>query len=147
KPLPQGWQFFVHIVDAASGQMVVNADHEIQQGNGPLETWPVGRIVFDQHVFQLPDYQGTLRAVMGFWKGDQRLSIDQAPLQDGNGRMLGPKLEIGAGPPLPEYKTPRTAKAPTIDGKLDDEAWKAAPAVTLTASFDGSPVSRKTTAR
>jgi hypothetical protein len=145
KPPPQGWKFFVHIVDA-NGQMVVNADHEIQQGNGPLETWPTGRIVFDQHVFQMPEHPGPLRAVLGFWKDDARLPIDQAPLQDGQGRMLGPKLEAG-GAPIPEYKAPRAVKAPVIDGKLDDPAWKAAPEVVLTASFDGKPVTRKTVAR
>ncbi|MBL8949988.1 MAG: carbohydrate-binding family 9-like protein [Myxococcaceae bacterium] len=147
KPPPQGYRFFVHVVDAASGQMAVNADHEIQQGNGPLETWPVGRIVFDQHVFQMPEGTGPLRAVLGFWKDDGRLPVDQAPLQDGQNRMLGPKLEAGGGPQLPEYKTPRTAKAPVIDGKVNDDVWKAAPEVTLTASYDGRPVSRKTTAR
>lgn len=147
KPPPQGWSFFVHIVDATSGQMVLNQDHEIQQGNGPLGTWPVGRIVFDQHVFQLPDHGSPLRAVLGFWKEDARLPVDQSPLQDGQQRMLGPKLEPGGGPPIPEYKTPRTAKPPTIDGKLDDAAWRAAPEVTLTGSYDGRPVTRKTTAR
>lgn len=147
KPPPQGWKFFVHIVDAASGQMVLNQDHEIQQGNGPLETWPVGRIVFDQHVFAMPDHDGALRAVLGFWKDDARLPIDQSPLQDGQQRMLGPKLVAGGGPPIPEYKIPRAAKPPVIDGKLGDDAWKRAPEVTLTASFDGRPVTRKTTAR
>jgi hypothetical protein len=147
KQPPQGWKFFVHIVDAANGQMVVNADHEIQQGNGPLETWPVGRIVFDQHVFQMPQHEGAMRAVLGFWKDDARLPIDQSPLQDGQGRMLGPKLELNAGPALPEYKIPRTAKPPTLDGKLDDAAWRQATEITLTASYDGRPVSRKTVAR
>ncbi|MBK7858269.1 MAG: carbohydrate-binding family 9-like protein [Archangiaceae bacterium] len=145
KAPPKGWKFFVHVVDA-SGQMVVNADHEIQQGAGPLETWPVGRIVFDQHVFNMPDHPGPLRAVMGFWKDDARLQIDQAPLQDGQSRMLGPKLEVG-GSPLPEYKAPRAAKAPVVDGKLDDPAWKVAPEVVLTASFDGHAVTRRTGAR
>jgi hypothetical protein len=42
---------------------------------------------------------------------------------------------------------PKTSKAPVIDGKLDDEVWKAAPAVTLTKSFDGSPATRRTVAR
>jgi hypothetical protein len=40
-----------------------------------------------------------------------------------------------------------TAKPPTIDGKLDDEAWKSAVPVELHASMDGSPVTRKTTLR
>jgi hypothetical protein len=146
KSPPAGWNFFVHVVDASTGQMVVNADHEIQQGRAPLERWPVGKIVFDQHVFQLPEYNQPMRVVMGFWQGDQRLKVDQSPLQDGQERMLGPRLELNAAP-LPEYKMPRTAKPPTIDGKLDDAAWRQAPEVTLTTSFDGQPTRRKTTAR
>jgi hypothetical protein len=147
KQPPKGWKFFAHVVDSSSGQMVQNADHEIQQGQGPLETWPVGRIVFDQHVMQVPDYQQPMRVVVGFWQDDQRLKIDQMPLSDGTGRMLGPELKLSAVQPLPEYKMPKTSKAPVIDGKLDDEVWKAAPAVTLTKSFDGSPATRRTVVR
>jgi hypothetical protein len=146
KEPPKGWKFFAHVIDAQSGQMVVNADHEVQQGNAPLETWPVGRIVFDQHVLTLPDSAQPMRVAIGFWQGDQRLKIDQPNLSDGNGRMLGPELKI-ASQALPEYHVPKTAKPPVIDGKLDDAVWANAPAVTLTRSFDGSPATRRTVAR
>ncbi len=152
KPPPQGWTFFLHVVDAASGQQLGNADHEIQNGAAPMGSWPVGKVIEDVHVIQMPNYQGTLQFLLGFWQGDARLPVDDRPLpaqrsHDGQMRMFGPKLEGPKEQPLPEYRTPRAAKPPTIDGKLDDAAWKAAPAVTLTSSMDGSPVSKKTTAR
>ena len=147
KTPPPGWKFFVHVVDAATGQMVVNADHDVQQGNAPLSSWPIGKLIPDQHVVQLPDYQQPMRVVLGFWQDDQRLPIDQPDASDGTGRMLGPKLSGAAGPPLPEYAIKKTAKKPTIDGKLDDAVWQQATAVTLTASFDGHEVQRKTKLR
>lgn len=144
---PQGWKFFVHVIDPTNGQMVVNADHDVQNGAAPLSSWPVGKFVPDQHVVQLPDYQGPMRVVLGFWQGDERLKIDQADAQDGTGRMWGPKLDASSGPQLPEYFVTKTAKPPTIDGKLDDAAWRGAKEVTLTTSFDGKPTQRKTTMR
>ncbi|MFZ9746186.1 MAG: carbohydrate-binding family 9-like protein, partial [Opitutaceae bacterium] len=32
-----------------------------------------------------------------------------------------------ASPPLPEYRAPRTATPPRIDGRLNDPAWATAP--------------------
>ena len=147
KPPPPGWKFFVHVIDPTNGQMVVNADHEAQQGNAPLSSWPVGKLIPDQHVVQLPPHPGPTRVVLGFWQDDKRLPIDQADATDGNGRMWGPKLDGTSGPPLPEYAIKKTAKKPSIDGKLDDEVWKQATPQTLTTSFDGRPVQRKTTFR
>jgi hypothetical protein len=146
KQPPRGWKFFAHIIDPASGQMVQNADHEIQQGNGPLETWPVGRIVFDQHVLNVPESPQPMRVALGFWQDDKRLKVDQPNLSDGHDRMLGPELKLN-NTPLPEYHVTKTAKPPVIDGKLDDEVWKAAQPVTLNKSFDGSPATRRTVAR
>lgn len=152
KPPPQGWTFFLHVVDASSGQQLGNADHELQGGAAPLGSWPVGKVIEDVHVIQMPNYAGPLQFVIGFWQGEARLPVDDRPLpaqpaHDGQNRMFGPKLESPQQQPLPEYRVPRASKAPTIDGKLDDEIWKAAPVVTLNSSMDGSPVSKKTTAR
>ena len=151
KPPPQGWNFFLHVVDANSGQQLGNADHEPQAGAAPLGSWPVGKVIEDVHVIQMPNYQGPLQFMLGFWQGEARLPVDDRPApaqpaHDGQQRMLGPKLE-SAQQPLPEYRTPRASKPPTIDGKLDDAVWKAAPEVTLHSSMDGSPVTKKTTAR
>jgi hypothetical protein len=144
--VPPGYRFFMHVVDGASGKQVGNLDHELQGGAAPLGTWPVGKIIEDAHGFQMPNYPGALKLRLGFWNDQGRLRPDVPELSDAEGRVLGPTLE-SPQVPLPEYHLPRTAKAPVIDGKLDDEAWKAAPEVTLQASFDGSPVTRKTTFR
>lgn len=143
---PQGWSFFVHVVDADSGQQLGNLDHEIQGGAAPLHTWPLGKVVEDTHGLQMPNYPGTLRLALGFWRGDDRLPVDDAAATLGPNRMAGPALGGGA-PALPEYRAPKAKVAPAIDGKLDDAAWAAAPAVDLVASFDGRPVQRKTKAR
>lgn len=146
--VPKGYRFFMHVLDADSGQQVGNLDHEIQQGAAPLGTWPVGKVIEDAHGFQMPNYTGTLKLLLGFWNDAGRLPVDQGPKTDNESRAIGPSLGGGAPtPPLPEYHLPKTAKAPTIDGKLDDAVWAAAPAVQLVMSYDGRPTTKKTTLR
>ncbi len=142
-PPPQGFHFFMHLVEANTLQMASNLDHEIQGGNAPLGTWPIGKVVEDMHQLQMPQSSGPLGIMLGFWNDSGRLPPDSPQAHDGIGRVFGPKLE-SAAPPLPEYHSLKVAKAPTIDGKLDDDAWKSAPAVTLTTSYDGREAQRKT---
>ncbi|XXF75864.1 carbohydrate-binding family 9-like protein [Myxococcaceae bacterium GXIMD 01537] len=141
---PQGWAFFVHVVDANSGQMLGNADHEIQDGIAPLASWPVGKVIEDVHTITMPPVPA--RVLLGFWRGDERLPVDDPKAQDGANRMLGPPLG-GAAPELPEYKVKRASKVPVLDGVLDDAAWAQATPVVLRGSFDGRPVSQRTEAR
>lgn len=143
---PQGYQFFVHVVDGNTGQMLGNMDHELQNGAAMLGTWPQGRIIEDVQQIAMPNYPGPLQLLIGFWKGDDRLLVDAPTMHDGNHRVLGPRLESPQAP-LPEYRAPRAGKPPAIDGKLDDAAWKNAPEVTLTTSFDGREAQRKTRLR
>ena len=141
------WRFFMHVMDETSRQQIGNLDHELQQGAAPLGSWPRGKIVEDVHGFQMPQIQGSLRLFLGFWSDSGRLPIDTAPLSDGDGRVLGPKIEAPPQAPLPEYVAVRAAKAPVIDGKLDDAVWQSAKEQPLTRSFDGGPITRKTTFR
>lgn len=142
------WRFFMHVMDDATSQQVGNLDHEIQQGAAPLGTWPQGKIIEDVHGFQMPgNFNGVLRLYLGFWNDSGRLVVDTAQLSDGQSRVIGPKLEVGDVKPLPEYAMARATKAPVIDGKLDDEVWASAREVPLTRSFDGGPITRKTTFR
>ena len=146
KEPPKGFHFFMHIVDGNTGQMLGNADHELQNGAAPLEVWPVGKVIEDTMQFQMPNYPGPIRFVLGFFAGDQRLPVDDANQHRGDNAVLGPVLETKQAD-VPEYRAPKAAKAPVIDGKLDDAAWAKAPVVTLGSSMDGSRVSKKTTAR
>ena len=141
-----GWRFFLHVMDD-SGRQVGNLDHELQNGAAPLGTWPVGKIIEDAHGFQMPqNFNGALRLALGFWNDTGRLPVDPGPQNDGQSRVLGPKIETPQAA-LPEYVTVKTSKPPVIDGKLDDAVWANAKEVPLTRSFDGGPITRKTTFR
>jgi hypothetical protein len=143
---PQGFNFFVHLVDAASGQMVANADHEPQGGAAPLGSWPVGKIIEDTHTVNLPAFQGRLQVGLGFWQGNSRLPVDSPAAHDGQHRMFGPILG-GEEPKLREYEIVRTDKAPVMDGTLNDPVWQKAAAAELVGSFDGRKTSLRTTVR
>ncbi len=145
-PVQGPWRFFLHVMDESTRQQVGNLDHELQNGAAPLGSWPQGKIIEDVHSFQMPNFQGALRLYLGFWSDRGRLPIDTAALSDGDGRVLGPKIE-GPQVALPEYATVHASKPPVIDGKLDDAVWLSAKEQPLTRSFDGSPVTRKTTFR
>jgi Carbohydrate family 9 binding domain-like len=140
------WRFFMHVMDESSHQQVGNLDHELQNGAAPLGSWPTGKVIEDVHAFAMPNLQGAVRLYLGFWNDSGRLSVDSAPMSDGQGRVLGPKIE-GPQVALPEYAAVRAAKPPVIDGKLDDNVWATAKEQPLTRSFDGGPVGRKTTFR
>lgn len=144
KTPPTGWSFFVHVVDPQSGAMMANADHEFAGGALPLQSWQVGKIAVDQHTMVAGP--SAARVLLGFWRGNDRLPVDQANRQDGQMRVLGP-LVGDARAQLPEYRAKKAQKAPAIDGKLDDAAWNDAAPVTLKGSFDGRDVPLKTTAR
>ena len=141
---PPGWSFFVHVLDAASGQMLVNADHAFQDGAAPLGAWPVGKVMEDVHRVPMPAVPAVV--VLGFWQGSQRLAVDDPRHSAGADRMVGPTLGR-APPPPPEYGVPRTPHPPRIDGRADEPAWKAAPQVTLRGSFDGRAAPLRTQAR
>jgi hypothetical protein len=147
KPPPAGWKFFTHLVDATSGQMLGNADHDVQNGAAPVERWPVGKVIPDEVGLQMPNYPNPIQLLLGFWRGDERLAVDDPAKHDGQFRVQGPKLDASSAEKLPEYRAVRTATAPTIDGKLDDEVWKKAQAAQLVMSFDGKPTTVRTTAR
>ncbi|HEX8825086.1 MAG TPA: carbohydrate-binding family 9-like protein [Archangium sp.] len=144
RAMPQGWEFFVHVVDPATGQMMINADHGFAGGAAPLGSWPVGKVVEDVHTVPMPPAPG--RVVLGFWRGDERLPVDEPKSHSGDNRMLGPQLGGGL-PSLPEYTARRASKAPVIDGELNDAVWKDAAPVVLRGSFDGRQPSLRTEAR
>lgn len=144
---PQGWKFFAHVVDDASGQLLVNADHEFQEGAMPMGSWPVGKVVEDVHSFTLPPApSGRARVLVGFWQEQGRFPVDNANAHRGDLRLLGPVIELQIDE-LPTYIAKRAARAPVIDGDLNDAAWAAATKVELTHSFDGRKTQLRTTAR
>ena len=141
--LPPGWQIFVHLLDARTGQMLANGDHPPPL---PLEQWPVGQPVQDVQILALPAGAPEIQVLLGFWHDDQRLPVDQPAAQDGQQRMRGPVIG-GSGPAVPEAHARRTATPPRLDGVLDDATWRGATPLTLVDSLDGRPAPLRTTAR
>lgn len=156
KDPPQGFQFFMHAIDPQSGQMLANLDHEIAGGGMPLASWPKGKVVEDVHDLMIPPgFSGGVRLVLGFWRGEERLPVDDPKAHDGAHRMTGPLIEteqgsapeVPRGPELPRYAVKRAKKAPAIDGDLADPAWQEAAPVNLQGSLNGQSTSVRTTAR
>ncbi|MEO8797795.1 MAG: carbohydrate-binding family 9-like protein [Polyangiaceae bacterium] len=139
--LDEGWKLFTHVKDDVSDRMD-NLDN-----NGPIrelkndkqvlgpDKWEKGKYYTDEQTYKMPDWvKGPELAVMvGIWKGGARLRIIQGP-NDGDNQAIVLKVKTGL---VPEEHTKNDV--PTlnvmkldpgqkivIDGKDDDEAWKAA---------------------
>lgn len=62
--------------------------------------------------------------------------------------LLAAAVCISAAPSRPVvYMCPKVSAPPTVNGLLDDDAWKNAPEVSFIHSEDGAPVTRQTTAK
>ncbi|MCC6216674.1 MAG: carbohydrate-binding family 9-like protein [Polyangiaceae bacterium] len=144
KKLDAGWNLFTHVLDG-SGERILNIDNvgpirewkETRQALPP-SAWEPGKIYVDEQTFTLPNNVKTAKVsiVTGVWREADRLKIVAGP-KDGDNRALVATLETSAAaaPPPPPPRTPmirvdKLAKGTkiTVDGKLDEEAWKSAPA-------------------
>ncbi len=140
--IDEGWGLFTHVLDNA-GNRLLNIDNV-----GPLRAWvdthqalapsywEKGKVYVDEQTFRMPDNMTTpeVTIVTGIWKGEARLKIISGP-HDNENRAIVAHLKTGVAPkPKPNLtmiKTLRVDKLAdketiTIDGKLDEEAWKKA---------------------
>lgn len=138
--LDEGWQLFTHILDA-SGDRILNIDNvgplrDAPNGKQTLPpgSWEKGKVYADEQTFTVPDTKSPeIQIVTGIWKGDARLKVTGGP-GDKENRGIVARLKTGvaaAAPAHSEIPTIRPAKLAaeqkvTIDGKLDEEAWKSA---------------------
>ena len=142
RALESGWLLFTHLVDD-QGNRLVNIDQAgpLRQGtNGsqalPPGQWKPGKIYVDELTFKMPDSASDVTLAVGVWKGEQRLNVTRGAT-DKEKRALVVKLK-NSTPNAAANKPTKTnlptllvtkleGAAPTIDGKLDDEAWKNSP--------------------
>jgi hypothetical protein len=137
-----GWKLFTHVTDG-SGERILNIDNVgplrryvgHDQGLGP-STWKAGKIYVDEQEFTIPKKvkTATINVTVGLWKADERLPIVSGPKERDN-RGIAATIQIAGGTAeapaptrVPELKVDKLEKGQkiTIDGKLDDEAWKTA---------------------
>ncbi|MCA9546759.1 MAG: carbohydrate-binding family 9-like protein, partial [Myxococcales bacterium] len=131
-----------------------NLDHHPVEGLHPLRKLKKGQVVKDVQSFKVKDEfpGGEANFYWGVWKyrGDQsRLPITQAGsgAAEKDGRLKVGKVEVLGGEPR-SRKAPRLALAMaeklnagesiTLDGKLDDAAWKDARPTEWWTTPDGS---------
>lgn len=144
--IPPDHELFVHAVDPASGQMRQNLDHPFAGGAASLDALPIGKVVVDTHRVPIPADGSPFRLMLGFYRGEERLTVQPAEAEDGQRRAVGPLIATRREE-LPTYRAVYVSEPPRIDGRLDDAAWTAAKELTLVGSFDGRRPRVRTTAR
>jgi hypothetical protein len=142
--LEEGWNLFTHVIDGA-GERILNIDNvgpirewrDTQQILGP-SSWEPGKIYVDEQSFTLPPNVRTdkVQITSGVWRDSDRLKIASGPHDRENRGLVATLTTSGAkaaeAPPTTRVplvrvdKLDKTTKL-TIDGKLDEEAWKLAP--------------------
>lgn len=171
KPLTGDWKIFVHF--EAPGKRRQPYDHYGVGDLYPVAEWKKGEIVKDKVDIEIPaDWPAGKTQILvglfdwGAWsKANQnrRLKIagEGRKMATNDDRIVLTTVEVTGGkaggaaqvrPPRgsqPTLRAPKLEAAPTIDGRLDDEAWRH---VRPTAPFrqpDGKPLrdSLETTAR
>lgn len=135
----QRWGIFVHL-DAATRQ---NIDHEAIGGIYPTPYWERGQIIRDEFTATLSTGMGDgdVAVLTGFWRDDARLPVSR---EGGATEEEDGRLNIGtfsAQWQAPEYRIRRANGTITIDGNLDEPAWRRAEQTDAWVNpNDGSPV-------
>src|SRR5215831_16087572 len=147
-----GWKTFVHLEGPNHGSFV-NADHVPVKGKYPVAAWKAGEIIRDEHTIRLPANWSapTVNVYVGLWRGPSRLPVKAGP-HDNEGRVLAATIPVHAvektPPPRKRYVARMVAKAPKIDGKLDDLAWTSTPSTgAFVNTMTGASVDQKTEAK
>lgn len=145
--LDSGWQLFTHVLDAA-GERILNLDNvgvlrEAKDGKQtlPPSSWDPGKVYADRQRFRIPrTITGKkVTIVAGIWRGHERLTV-KAGQHDSQNRAIVATLELANAErqktkdvPVPEVRVDKLLPGEkiTIDGKLDEEAWKKAKVLTF----------------
>ena len=148
-----GWRVFTHL-NGGPNLGFINVDHGPMKGKYPVTQWKKGDIIKDEQIIRLPaTWQfDKLEVYSGLWKGAQRMTIVSGP-KDDSGRVLCATIPVkgavkAAPPAVKRYVARKVAKAPKLDGKLDDQAWKDAPSTgAFVNTLTGAPQEPKTEAK
>jgi hypothetical protein len=140
-PVEKGYSLFTHVLDG-SGEKILNVDNvgplrETKDGHSALEPalWEAGKVYVDEQTFTLPKTLKTRRIQLtaGLFKDKDRIKVKRGPHDKENRGIVASLLtsESEASPVstrVPELRVPKLDKDQkiTIDGKLDEQVWRAA---------------------
>jgi hypothetical protein len=141
--LQDGWNLFTHILDS-NNERILNIDNvgplrEFKDTHQALwpSAWQKGKVYVDEQTFRVPDEAKTPEILFttGIWKGDARLKIVSGPGDPENRGIVvrfktGVDKQTAAAADVPRLAVMKLAKDQkiTVDGKLDEPAWKASAA-------------------
>lgn len=156
KPLDKGWQLFTHILDG-SGERIMNIDNvgplresKDDQQALPPSAWEAKKVYVDTQKFKVPKDVKTKRIqiAVGVWRDKERLKVVKGR-KDKDNRGIVANLRTSrssrdrpVSTRVPTLRVRKLAKDATItiDGKLDDPAWRRA---AYTGSFKDPDTGRR----
>ncbi len=95
-PVEDDWLVFIHGDGPQGGSHRVFGDHAPMGGLYPSSEWKVGEILRDDYEMVVPanyPYQ-RFTLFMGWWKGQERLPVNQSHQHDGNNRVRTANIGI-----------------------------------------------------
>ncbi len=161
RTLEEGWQLFTHIGDA-DGRDRMNEDQiGVVRQLYPPGRWRSGEYIRDVQETTLPEDWDSSRAVfrLGIWNGPHRLQVTRGP-NDGENRAIVLTIPTNAAgspaaaaarqeaPSVPAIRALKTSTSITLDGQLNESAWRSAPATqAFVNTMTGAPAEFRATAR
>ncbi len=150
----KNWKVFVHF-DSTVKPLRQNLDHVPIEGMYPTSRWKAGQIIKDVQTVTMRNDMPAGPAVpyIGFWRGSDRMKVtnDVKITKENQPRVVGPTLTIksdGAAAAKPtaqakqQYSLRKLPAADAtdvvIDGRMEEGAWRKAPALKL-SPFPGAP--------
>ncbi|MFW6051673.1 MAG: carbohydrate-binding family 9-like protein [Myxococcota bacterium] len=132
--LEDDWKLFTHVADAKGTDRLNFDSAGVIRQLYPPGRWEEGQHIRDVQKVVLPKDWNSPRATfyVGVWNGPHRLRVKEGP-NDGDNRVraFNIRTEEASEPAedegdadLPSLTARKAKEAPTIDGKLDDAAWK-----------------------
>lgn len=127
QPTDDRWQIFVHL----DSSMRQNIDHEAIDNGYPTVYWQQGQIIRDRVEATLNErtQDGEVRVLLGFYRDEERLPVSRAgegQTQE-DGRLLIGSFTASSDP----YEIRRFTGGFTLDGRLDEPAWRRAEQTSL----------------
>jgi len=137
-----GYKLFTQVLDA-SGEKLMQIDRNAplrpskkdKRGGLPVSAWEAGKVYVDTQTFHVPKTKTeTIQIVTGLYNKEGRLPVSGGP-KDSSDRAIVATITVQAvesrskAQKIPSISVDRLEKTDklTIDGKLDEEAWKTAP--------------------
>jgi Carbohydrate family 9 binding domain-like len=139
-----GYKLFTQILDA-SGEKLINIDRwaplrpskKDKSGGLPVGAWEPGKVYVDQQSFHVPKAKTeSIQVVTGLFSKEGRLPITAGPKDSSDRAIVASfalqpseaqtKAKLTQFPSVSVDRLKKTDKI-TIDGKLDEAAWKTAP--------------------